>query len=218
MSRNHYATARAATTLSGLAVLSPLAGLAVEISLAWRFGASPTVDAFRIGMLLLVFGQQLFVIQILPHAVVPVFAECGGGGKEKGAWHVALSVVNLLLVPAILFSVLVFFHPEPIVGLLAPGLAGEARETAAVFVRWFVPAASLLVWNGVAAGVVYAHRGFLLPPATQLAGNVAIVLSILRLGRTLRAARLVLRVMISAGINGLLYLVQCNSLLRPAGG
>src|SRR3989442_4647686 len=153
MSRNHYATARAAATLSGLAVLSPLAGLAVEIALAWRFGASPTVDAFRIGMLLLVFGQQLFVIQILPHAVVPVFAEYRGRGQEKEAWHVVLSVANLLLVPAILFSVLVFFHPEPIVGLLAPGLAGEARETAAVFVRWFVPPPSLLGWNGVGAWV-----------------------------------------------------------------
>jgi len=217
MSRNHYATARAAATLSGLAVLSPLAGLAVEIALAWRFGASPTVDAFRIGMLLLVFGQQLFVIQILPHAVVPVFAEYRGRGQEKEAWHVALSVANLLLVPAILFSVLVFFHPEPIVGLLAPGLAGEARETAAVFVRWFVPAASLLVWNGVAAGVLYAHRVFWLPPATQLAGNVAIVLSILSLGRTLGAASLVLGVMISAVISAMLYLVKCIPLVRQAG-
>src|SRR2546425_12717493 len=162
MSRNHYATARAAATLSGLAVLSPLAGLAVEIALAWRFGASPTVDAFRIGMLLLVFGQQLFVIQILPHAVVPVFAEYRGRGQEKEAWHVALSVANLLLVPAILFSVLVFFHPEPIVGLLAPGLAGEARETGAVFVRWVVPAASLLVLEGVVAGGAVAPQSFLL--------------------------------------------------------
>src|SRR2546425_2938711 len=175
MSRNHYATARAAATLSGLAVLSPLAGLAVEIALAWRFGASPTVDAFRIGMLLLVFGQQLFVIQILPHAVVPVFAEYRGRGQEKEAWHVALSVANLLLVPAILFSVLVFFHPEPIVGLLAPGLAGEARGTAAVFVRWFVPAASLLVWNGVAGGGVYAARGFLCAPPAPFGGKTGVL-------------------------------------------
>src|SRR3989454_5330676 len=164
MSRNHYATARAAATLSGLAVLSPLAGLAVEIALAWRFGASPTVDAFRIGMLLLVFGQQLFVIQILPHAVVPVFAEYRGRGQEKEAWHVVLSVANLLLVPAILFSVLVFFHPEPIVGLLAPGLAGEGRGTAAGVVRWFLAPASLLVLDGVAGGGVVAAQEFFVPP------------------------------------------------------
>src|SRR2546422_4715208 len=177
MSRNHYATARAAATLSGLAVLSPLAGLAVEIALAWRFGASPTVDAFRIGMLLLVFGQQLFVIQILPHAVVPVFAEYRGRGQEKEAWHVVLSVANLLLVPAILFSVLVFFHPEPIVGLLAPGLAGEARETDAVVVRRVVPAGSVPAWNGVAAGGVFPRKGFLVAPAPPFGGKGGYVAS-----------------------------------------
>src|SRR6267378_4134052 len=217
MSRNHYATARAATTLSGLAVLSPLAGLAVEISLAWRFGASPTVDAFRIGMLLLVFGQQLFVIQILPHVVVPVFAEYRARGQEKEAWHVALSLANLLIVPAILFSVFVFFHPEAIVGLLAPGLAGEARETASVFVRWFVPAASLLVWSGAATGVLYAHRVFWLPPAIQLVGNVAIVLSVLSLGRTLGALSLVIGVLVSAVMGAMVCLVKLIPLMRQAG-
>ncbi len=217
MVRNHYATARAATTLSGLAVLSPLAGIVVEIALAWRFGASPTVDAFRIGMLVLIFGQQLFVIQILPHAVVPVFAEYRGRGQEKEAWRVALSLANLLVVPAILFSLLVFFHPEPIVGLLAPGLAGEARELAAMFVRWFVPITSLLVWSGVAAGVLYAHRVFWLPPATQLAGNVAIVLSILSLGRTLGAASLVIGVLLSVGFSTALHAGRLASLLCRIG-
>ncbi len=216
MNGNRYATARAATTLSGLAALSPLAGIVVEIALAWRFGASPTVDAFRIGMLVLIFGQQLFVIQILPHAVVPVFAEYRARGQEKEAWHVALSLANLLVVPAILFSLLVFFHPEPIVGLLAPGLAGEARELAAMFVRWFLPTTSLLVWSGVVAGVLYAHRVFWLPPATQLAGNVAIVLSILSLGRTLGAGSLVLGVMVSAVISATVYLVKLIPLMRQA--
>ena len=217
MSGNHYATARAATTLSGLAVLSPLAGLAVEISLAWRFGASPTVDAFRIGMLLLVFGQQLFVIQILPHVVVPVFAEYRARGQEKEAWHVALSLANLLIVPAILVSVFVFFYPEAIVGLLAPGLAGEAREMASVFVRWFMPAASLLVWSGAATGVLYAHRVFWLPPAIQLVGNVAIVLSVLSLGRTLGALSLVIGVLVSAVMGAMVCLVKLIPLMRQAG-
>jgi hypothetical protein len=38
MSVNPYPTARAATTLTGLAVLIPLVGMLVEISLAWRLG------------------------------------------------------------------------------------------------------------------------------------------------------------------------------------
>ena len=45
--RKPYATAKSASALTALSVLSPLAGLAVEMALAFRFGASVTVDAFR---------------------------------------------------------------------------------------------------------------------------------------------------------------------------
>ncbi len=42
-----------------LSALSPIAGLGVEMALAWRFGASGIVDAFRIAALMIIFGQQL---------------------------------------------------------------------------------------------------------------------------------------------------------------
>jgi len=86
-----------------------------------------------------------------------------------------------------------------------------------VFVRWFVPAASLLVWNGVATGVLYAHRVFWLPPAIQLVGNVAIVLSVLSLGRTLGALSLVIGVLVSAVMGAMVCLVKLIPLMRQAG-
>ncbi len=217
MSGVGHPTARAATTLSGLALLSPVAGMAVEIALAWRFGASPTVDAFRIGALLLLFGQQLFVLQILPHAVVPVFSEYRARGEEQEAWHVALSLANLLVVPALLVSLLVILYPKPVVGLLAPGLAGEAKELAALFIRWFLPTCVLLVWNGVAVGVLYAHDVFAVPPAAQLLGNLVLVAAILTLGRALGPTSLVIAVLASAVLGSLLYASRLFPLMRQAG-
>ncbi len=217
MNRNPFATARAASTLSALAVLSPLAGMAVEITLAWRFGTSPAVDAFRIGALLLVFGQQLFVIQILPHAVVPVFAEYRAQRQEKEAWQVALALGNLLLVPTLLASLLVFVHPEPVVRLLAPGLTGEAKATAALFIRCFFPACATLVWSGVAAGILYAHKVFWLPPAAQLVGNLVLIAAILGLGRILGPISLVVGVLLSAVLGAALYAVKLTALMRRAG-
>jgi peptidoglycan biosynthesis protein MviN/MurJ (putative lipid II flippase) len=60
--------------LVALSVLSPVAGLAVEMALAWRFGTSAVVDAYRVTVLLVVFVQQLFVTAILPFVIVPIFA------------------------------------------------------------------------------------------------------------------------------------------------
>ncbi len=216
MSAISHATARAATTLSGLAVLSPLAGLAVEMSLAWRFGTSPTVDAFRIGALLLFFGQQVFVMQILPHVVLPVFTEYRVRGHEKEAWHVALSLANLLTVPAVLGSLLVFLYPGPLLRLLAPGLAGESRTTAELFIRWFLLTWGMLMWSGVASGVLYAYKVFWLPPATQLTTNLVLVALILGFGRILGARSLVLGVLLSAALSAALYVGRLVPLMRQA--
>jgi len=217
MAANPHATARAAGTVSVLALLSPLAGLAVELALAWRFGASDTVDAFRIGALLLLFGQQLFVQQILPHALVPVFSEYRALGQEQQGWRVAQSLANLLVYPAALVALLFVLHPRPLIELLAPGLTGEARAAATLFLRCFLPACALMVWSGVATGVLYAYRIFWLPPAVQLAGNIVMVVLILALGRTLGPSSLILGVWLATLLGLALYLAQLAPLMRQAG-
>ncbi len=217
MSTNPWPTARKATTLSGLALLSPIAGVAAESSLAWRFGTSPTVDAFRVGALLLTFGQQLFVFQILPHAIVPVFTEYRTRGQDKEAWHVALSLANLLAVPAVLVSLLVFLRPEPIVDFFAPGMAGEGRATTSLFIRWFLLTYAPMVWSGIATGVLYAHKVFWLPPAVQLASNAILTAMILTLGKTLGAGCLILGVLLSSALGVVLYAGKLLPLMRAAG-
>ncbi len=211
-----YATARAATTLSGLAVLSPLAGIAVEMSLAWRFGTSPTVDAFRIGALLLFLSQQLLVFHILPHTIVPVFTEYHARGQEKEAWHVALSLANLLTVFAVLGSLLVFLFPWRVVQLFAPGLVGEARTTAELFIRWFLLTWGMQVWTGVASGVLYVYKVFWLPPAAQLTSNLVLVALILGFGRILGARSLALGVLLAAALSAALYIGRLVPLMRRA--
>ncbi len=124
-----YSTARAVGSLSVLAVLSPLAGMAVEIALAWRFGTSPAVDAFRIGMVFLLMGQQLLVLQILPHIVVPVFTDYEAQAGKREAWRVVLSLGNVFLSVVVAFAVLVGNHEDWTVR--APQLARKLLEAQA---------------------------------------------------------------------------------------
>jgi len=70
-----YAATRSAAILTVLSVLSPFSGLLMEMVLAWGYGASGVVDAFRIASLLLVLGNQLFFGYLLPHVTVPLFSE-----------------------------------------------------------------------------------------------------------------------------------------------
>ena len=216
MAANPHAMARAAGTVSILALLSPLAGLLVEMTLAWRFGAGSTMDAFRIASLLLLFSQQLFVLQILPHAIVPVFSEFSARGEHDQAWQTAFSLANLLLLPAGLLALLVMAFSQPVVRFLAPGLVGEAHQTASLLVRCFAPACALMVWSGVATGVLYAHRIFWLPPTVQIAGNIILIAAILSFGRIPGVTGLVFGVLLATGTGLALYLHQLRTLLNQA--
>lgn len=212
-----YTTARSATALTLLSILSPIAGLTVEVALAWQFGASATVDAFRIGAFALVFGQQIFVNQILPHVVLPVFARHRAEGDVREGWRVCLSLANLLLVPTGVAAFALFLWPEPVATILAPGLTGEARETASLFLRWFGLTYVPLMWSGIAAGILNEHRIFWLPAASQLIGNLVLVGLILACGRTLGAASLVIGVMLAAILRALLHVVRLLPLAHRAG-
>jgi len=216
MALHPHVVARSAGLISLLALLSPLAGLLVEMALAWRFGAGPAVDAFRIASLLLLFSQQLFVLQILPHAIVPIFSEFCARGQQDQAWQTAFSLANLLLLPAGLLVLLAMVYPQFVVRFLAPGLAGEAQAVAILFLRCFLPVCVLMVWTGVATGVLYAYRIFWLPPAVQFAGNLVSIVLILALGRTLGPSSLILGVWLATLLSLALYLAQLAPLMRQA--
>jgi peptidoglycan biosynthesis protein MviN/MurJ (putative lipid II flippase) len=98
------------------------------MALAWRFGASATVDAFRIAALVVLFGQQIFVIQILPSLIIPLFTEYRAQRNEREAWLIVWSLTNLLLVPTALISAFLFVRPDAVVQLLGPGLGGGRAE------------------------------------------------------------------------------------------
>jgi putative peptidoglycan lipid II flippase len=167
-----YQTARAATGLTILSLLSPVAGMAVEMALAWRYGTSSVADAYRIGSMLLLIGQQMLVLQILPHVLVPVFSDCRARRGAAEAWRVAQGIGNVFLLGAGIFGAAEFFWPRPFVWALAGGLEGPGRAEALAFVRWIGLAYAPLVLTGVATALLYARRIFWLPSVAQLARNV----------------------------------------------
>ena len=213
--RRPHATARSATALTVLSGLSPAAGVVVEMALAWRFGASATVDAFRISVLVVLVGQQLFVL--LPNVIVPVFAAYRAKRAESEAWEAALSAANLLVVPSAVLALIVFVRPEPVVHLLGPGLDREGARSAVFFVRWFMVACVPLVWSGIIAGVLAAYDIFWLPAASQLLGNMVLVGMIVLCGRDWGGTSLVVGVLIASCASWALFLARLAALMHDVG-
>ena len=196
-----------AASLAGITVLSPVAALLAEIALAWRFGASGVVDAYRVIVLVLLYGQQLFVTYILPYVVVPIFAEYRAQGKEEEAWILSDSLGRLLLAFGALIAIFFFFCPALVIGIIAPGLNGEARDAALFFLRWggiaFIP----ISWTGAACGVLYAHNVFSISPVAQLSSNLILLLAILAGSSKLGATSLVVGLLGGALANTTIHTV-----------
>jgi len=153
--------------------------MAVEVALAWRYGIGSVADAYRIGSVMVLMGQQLLVQQILPHILVPVFARCAARGDTAEAWRAAQGVGNVFLLLSAVMGVAVFLWPRPALWLLAQGLRGEARVQATLFIRWLGLAYVPLVITGIATSLLYAERIFWLPAAVQLLRNLLLAAVIL---------------------------------------
>ncbi len=191
-----YAATRSAAILTVLSVLSPLSGLVMEMALAWRYGASGAVDAFRIASLVVVLGNQLFFGYLLPHVVVPLFSEYRAKGLEYEGWRLAFSLALILSLVSLIFVSWIWFDPEALVGLLGPGLATPGRGDASLLMRYFSLAFLLMVWSGVVSGILYVYRVFWLSPVAQLLPNLFVVLSIFVVGRELGVGALALGILL----------------------
>ncbi len=173
-----YAASRSLAIVTMLSVLSPLSGIVMEMVLAWRYGASGTMDAFRITSLVVVFGNQLFFGYLLPHVVVPLFSEYCAKGLEDEGWRLGFTLALILSLVSLIFISWVWFDPAALVGLLGPGLTAPGREDASLLLRWFSLAFLLMVWSGVISGMLYVYRVFWLSGVAQLLPNLFVILTI----------------------------------------
>ncbi len=198
MTINQYSTARSASLLTVFAVLSPIAGIVLEMVMAWRFGSTGVVDAYRIASLVLVFGSQLFFSQMLPHIVIPLFSEYRAKNSEQEGWRLAFTLAMVFGVTSMVFVFFIWFYPNKLVDWLGPGLVGSSREDALILVRYFGLAFAMAVWSGVISGILYCYRVFWLPPVTQLLSNLFLILAIVVLGASMGSGSLALGILLGS--------------------
>lgn len=154
----------------------------MEMVLAWHYGVSGTADAFRIASMVVLFGSQLFFGQLLPHVVVPLFSKYRANGLEHEGWRLGFSIALLLSLVSLTFITWVWFYPDALVRLLGPGLEASGREDASLLMRCFSLAFLLMIWSGVASGILYVYRVFWLSTIAQLLPNLFVILAIFIIG------------------------------------
>jgi putative peptidoglycan lipid II flippase len=163
--------------------LSRIVGLVRNRVFAHYFGTSDAADAFNAAFRIPNFLQNLFGEGVLSASFIPVYAGLRARGKDAEARRVAGAVAALLgLVSAVLVLLGVLFTPW-LIAVIAPGFTGEKRELTIRLVRILFPGAGLLVLSAWCLGVLNSHRRFFLSYAAPVLWNLAIIATLLAVGR-----------------------------------
>ncbi|MCC7060558.1 MAG: murein biosynthesis integral membrane protein MurJ [Burkholderiaceae bacterium] len=186
---------RAASTISGLTLLSRITGLIRENITASIFGASAFTDAFFVAFRLPNLLRRLFAEGAFSQAFVPILAESRtrdeqAAGSEAPA---ALSATRALVdrVATVLFwslvgvSVLGVLAAPALVWLIASGLRAEPDAFAAAvsMTRLMFPYILFVSMVALSAGILNTWRQFAIPAFTPVLLNLCFIGAALGLAR-----------------------------------
>ena len=183
-------TAKPARPRAGFAVLvaagillSRIAGLIRERVFAHYLGNSPAAGAFKAGLKIPNFLQNLFGEGVLSASFIPVYARLIAKDDEEMAGRVAGVIASLLvLVVGTIVFVCVLLTPW-IIDLIAPGFTGDVRALTIRIVQILFPATGLLVMSAWCLGVLNSHRKFFLSYVAPVFWNAAMIATLWFFGR-----------------------------------
>lgn len=120
---------------------------------------------------------QLLVTGSLSAAFIPVFSELLEE-KEKKAYEVASSVINIGFLIFIVFSGIIFIFAKPFSQLIAQGFSPEKIILMVKLTRIMLIAQLFFIVSNFLTGIVQSHQRFLIPAFAPVAYNLGIIFGV----------------------------------------
>lgn len=168
---------RTLSTVSGMTLLSRIAGLLRETLKATVFGAGLQMDAFEAAFRLPNLLRRLFAEGAFSQAFVPILAEYQRKRGAQATRKLVGDVGTLLAVVLLVVSIAGSLAAPWLVYVLAGGFAktpGKVELTAQM-IRIVFPYILFISLVSLAGGVLNVHRRFAIPAFTPVLLNVSII-------------------------------------------
>lgn len=173
---------RSAWIIGAGILVSRIAGLIRDRVFAHYFGNSAAADAFKAAFRIPNLLQNLFGEGVLSASFIPVYAGLLARKLDEDASRVAGAVATLLAFTVAVIVLGGVLLTPALVGLIAPGFAGEKRALTIRLVQVLFPAAGVLVLSAWCLGILNSHRRFFLSYAAPVVWNVAMIATLLGFG------------------------------------
>jgi integral membrane protein MviN len=163
-------------------LLSRVAGLVRERVFAHYLGNSAAAGAFKAGLKIPNFLQNLFGEGVLSASFIPVYAKLIAKDDEEMAGRLAGVIVSLLGVVVGFIVAVCVVLTSWIIDLIAPGFHGDVRLLTIRIVQILFPATGLLVFSAWCLGVLNSHHKFFLSYVAPVFWNAAMIASLVFFG------------------------------------
>lgn len=158
--------------------------------------------AFRIPDLVF----NLFLLGAVFAVFIPIFTEYISKKKYKTAWHIANSMVNLVVIGTIVISILLFFLMPILIHLLVPGFDSFQQAQTIKLTRLLLLSPMFFGISYIFSGVLNSFRRFLIYSLAPLVYNIAIILAVLFLSEKMGVWGVTLGVIFGAFLHMIIQL------------
>lgn len=197
----------ASALISITTLLSYVAGLIRDRTIAVHFGTTSATDAYNASFLIPDTLFNLFIAGALVAAFMPVFSEYLHKNKEE-----AFSIANTVLTGAsILIAVLMaisFIFMDKIVPFVFPSVDPANQKDIIFMTRLMLPASFIFAISNTIGNVVMTYRHFLSFGVSPILYNLGIVCGILFFNKTLGIYSAAAGVLIGATLHMLVRIID----------
>ncbi len=169
-------------------ILSRILGLVRDRLLASSFGAGDVLDTYYAAFKLPDLVFNILVLGALSSAFIPVFigymSKRGQEDDKQGnqsmheAWHVANSILNLLMVGLVACAIIFFIFARQLMPLIAPGFDPAKQLVTMHLTRVMLIAIIFFGASNVATGILSSFRRYLNFSLAPIMYNLGIILGI----------------------------------------
>ncbi|HUQ41887.1 MAG TPA: murein biosynthesis integral membrane protein MurJ, partial [Candidatus Limnocylindrales bacterium] len=204
--------ARASIVMIAALIASRVLGWLRLSVIGATFGATPQLDAFMAAFKIPDALFNLLVAGALSSAFIPVFAGYLAKDREKEAWHVASTVMNILILSLLAISVLMWLAaPWLVPTIVAAGFKDDPAqlELCIRLTRIMLLSPIFMGLSALVTGVLQSYRQFLAGAVAPLVYNGVQILFALFLAPFLKIDALAFGVVVGAAM---MFLVQIPEL------
>lgn len=172
---------RTLASVSGMTLLSRIAGLVRETLTARMFGAGATTDAFFIAFRVPNFLRRLFAEGAFSQAFVPMLAQSKNSEGQDATKVLVDRVATVLFWTVSMVSILGIVFINAVMAVIASGLAvgSERYDQAALMTQIMFPYIIFMALVALSGGVLNTWKNFSTPAFSPVLLNIVLILSMI---------------------------------------